>query len=132
MQSYNVIVGVVDMKLKGFSYEDIRMRHKVGSSTITLIMNRFYDVEKSIDELKSLPPRDVEELFYPPASRRRRKIPLSDWEQIHSRMLYLGKHADLSLIWIQYKEQNPNGYQLSQFYRLYSDYLKSIGERHSA
>jgi len=38
-------------------------------------------------------------------------------------MIQMGKHADLSFLWIDYKKENPNGYQLSQFYKLYRDFL---------
>ena len=31
----------------------------------------------------------------------------------------MGKHADLSFLWIDYKKEHPNGYQLAQFYKLY-------------
>lgn len=36
----------------------------------------------------------------------------------------MGKHADLSYIWNDYKKENPDGYQLYQFYKLYGDFLK--------
>ena len=48
---------------------------------------------------------------------------MPDFEKIHERMIQMGKHADLSFLWIDYKKENPNGYQLSQFYKLYRDFL---------
>ena len=35
----------------------------------------------------------------------------------------MGKHADLSFLWIDYKKEHPNGYQLAQFYKLYRDFM---------
>lgn len=34
------------------------------------------------------------------------------------------KHPDLAFLWMEYKEENPNGYQLSQFYKFYRDFLR--------
>ena len=38
-------------------------------------------------------------------------------------MIQMGKHADLSFLWIDYKKEHPNGYQLAQFYKLYRDFM---------
>ena len=38
-------------------------------------------------------------------------------------MIQMGKHADLSFLWIDYKKEHPTGYQLAQFYKLYRDFL---------
>ena len=63
-------------------------------------------------------PKKVTELNYPKENRRRRDIPLLDFELIHLQMIQIGKHADLSYLWLDYKKQNPDGYQLSQFYKV--------------
>lgn len=42
---------------------------------------------------------------------------------IHEQMIQMGKHADLSFLWIDYKKEHPNGYQLAQFYKLYRDFM---------
>ena len=31
---------------------------------------------------------------------------------------------DLAFQWLEYKKEHPNGYQLSQFYKLYRDFLR--------
>lgn len=36
------------------------------------------------------------------------------------------KHPDLVFLWLKYKEAHPDGYQLSQFYKLYRDFLHEI------
>ena len=41
MQNCTTILGIIDMRQRGISYDDCRSRYKVGCSTITLIMNRF-------------------------------------------------------------------------------------------
>ncbi|EEA80638.1 hypothetical protein CLONEX_03485, partial [[Clostridium] nexile DSM 1787] len=54
---------------------------------------------------------------------RHKDIPLPDFEKIHEQMIQMGKHADLSFLWIDYKKEHPNGYQLAQFYKLYRDFM---------
>ena len=125
MQSYTTIVGVIDLRLRGESYDTIQKRYRIGSSTVTLIMKRFRALEVSIDDLKQMEPRKVEVAFYPPDNRRDQSIPMPDFEAIHTRMVALGKHADLSLIWLEYKEEHPDGYQQTQFYKLYGDYVQA-------
>ncbi len=123
MQSYSTIIGVIELRQRQISYSTIGKRYRIGNSTITLIMRRFEGVGKSLDELKSMPPRDVEKTFYPPENLTRAEKPLPDFDLIHKRMLAMD-HPDLAFLWLEYKELNPNGYQLTQFYKLYGDYLR--------
>jgi transposase len=122
MQNYSTIIGVIDLRLKDISYRDVQRRHGVGSSTVTLIMSRFKEIGCTLDELKGMEPDVVTSLVYPPETRRRKDVPLPDFEKIHQRMVEMGKRADLSYLWLTYKEDNPDGYQLSQFYKLYGDF----------
>lgn len=123
MQNYATIIGVIELRLKGTSYNDIRSRYKLGNSGITLIMDRYNDSNLALEDLKQMPPRKVEDLFYPKDNLRHKGIPLPDFHAIHDQMVRMGKHADLSYIWLDYKKEHPDGYQISQFYKLYRDYL---------
>ena len=69
-------------------------------------------------------PGKVVDLIYPHDNLRHKSIPLPDFEKLHAQMIQMGKHADLSYLWIDYKKENPDGYQLSQFYKLYSNFMK--------
>ena len=123
MQNYSTIIGVVRLRLGGESYSTVERRYNIGSSTVTLIMNRFKESGVSLEDLGSMEPEKVEAMFYPPENLRRKDIPLPDFDQIHLRMTQM-EHPDLSFLWLEYKESNPNGYQMTQFYKLYNDYLK--------
>ena len=79
MQDYNTIIGVVQMRLNQCSYRVIQSRYRLGSSTVTLILNRFKDSGKSLTELKQMEPADVETLFFPPANVKRKSVPLPDF-----------------------------------------------------
>ena len=50
------------------------------------------------------------DLIYPKENLRHKDIPLPDFEKIHEQMIQMGKHADLSFLWIDYKKEHPNGY----------------------
>lgn len=73
MQNCTTILGIIDMRQRGISYDACRSRYKVGCSTITLIMNRFKDSGKDLDTLKQMPTEEVEHLFFPPENLRRKE-----------------------------------------------------------
>lgn len=54
MQNCTTILGIIDMRQRGISYDDCRSRYKVGCSTITLVMNRFKESGKDLDTLKQM------------------------------------------------------------------------------
>lgn len=41
MQKYSTIIGVITLRLDSESYSTVQKRYSIGSSTVTLIMNRF-------------------------------------------------------------------------------------------
>lgn len=123
MQNYATIIGFIELRLNAVGYDAIRSRYKLGNSGITLIMNRYTSAGLSLEDLKQMPPKEVEDLFYPKANLRHKGIPMPDFPTIHDQMIRMGKHADLSYIWLEYKKEHPDGYQISQFYKLYRDYL---------
>lgn len=52
MQSYSTILGVIELRLEKVSYATTQKRYRIGSSTITLIMNRFQELGLTLDERK--------------------------------------------------------------------------------
>ena len=124
MQSYTTIIGVIELRLQKQTYDIVQKRFGIGSSTVTLIMKRFKEMGLSIDDLKQMEPRNVERAFYPPENRRDTSIPLPDFEAVHAQMISMGRNADLAYIWLDYKAEHPDGYQQSQFYKLYRNYVK--------
>ena len=123
MHDYNTILGVIELRLSKVSYDAVQKRYRIGRSGIALIMNRYNDSGLSLDDLRQMPPAKVVDLIYPKENLRHKDIPLPDFEKIHEQMIQMGKHADLSFLWIDYKKEHPNGYQLAQFYKLYGDFM---------
>ena len=124
MHDYTTIIGVIELRLTDNSYDTVQKRYRIGRSGITLIMQRFKDSGLSLSDFKQMKPERVVDLIYPKDNLRHKDISLPDFNQIHQKMLEMGKHADLSFLWLDYKKEFPNGYQLSQFYKLYGDFLK--------
>ncbi len=123
MHDYNTILGVIELRLSKVSYDAVQKRYRIGRSGIALIMNRYKDSGLSLDDLRQMPTSKVVELIYPKENLRHKDIPLPDFEKIHEQVIQMGKHADLSFLWIDYKKEHPNGYQLAQFYKLYRDFM---------
>ena len=123
MHDYNTILGVIELRLSKVSYDSVQKRYRIGRSGIALIMKRYKDSGLSLDDLRQMPASKVVDLIYPKENLRHKDIPLPDFEKIHEQMIQMGKHADLSFLWIDYKKEHPNGCQLAQFYKLYRDFM---------
>lgn len=120
MQDYNTILGVIQMRLVGCSYEAVQRRHNVGSGTVTLIMNRFRDCGLSFEQLKTMEPVRVQEMIYPPANLQRKEIPEPDFQQYYDRIHAKDSKVNASFCWFEYKKAHPDGYSSSQFYERYN------------
>lgn len=112
------------MRTQGCSYDAVRRRYKIGCSTIELIMHRFSEINKSLDELRSIDKKQVEELFYPPENLSNSSIPEPDWMAIHEARIS-GKTRTLTNLWLDYKKQHPDGYQKTQFFQKYKDFVNA-------
>ena len=124
MQSYTTVLGVIEMRLKNCPYSVVQKRYGIGSSTVTLIMSRFRKIGLPLDDLKSMEPKKLLDAFYPQDTVRRNQIPMPDFDAIYDRLMQKGSRANLFFLWLEYKEEHPDGYQSSQFYEYYHRYLK--------
>ena len=119
MQRFSTIIGVIELRQNGIPFKTIRSRYEIGSSTIALIMERFGELGLPLEELRTMNPQEVESKFYPEENRRDTRKSLPDFFTIHEMMTKM-KHPDLAFIWLDYyKPKHPDGYKLSQFYKLY-------------
>jgi transposase len=63
----------------------------------------------------------LERRLYPPVRvRERRERPVADWRQVHEELRR--KDVTLSLVWEEYREREPEGYQYSRFCDLYREW----------
>lgn len=116
MQSYTTILGIIEMRQHDISYDDVRGRYNVGNSTITLIMKRFIDSNKTLSQLKQMDPREVERFFYPPENIKRKDESLMpNYQAVYDRLNEPDSNANLFYLWLKYKKEHPSGYQYTQY-----------------
>lgn len=128
MHNYTTVIGVIRMRRSGFSVDDVRRRYGIGSSGVSLIMERFKESLIPFEEFEKLEPDKVEDIIYPKENIRRKKVPLPDFYKIYERIMEKGSKANLFYLWTKYKEDNPDGYQYSQF----TEYFNRYVEKHYA
>ena len=85
-------------------------RFRIGSSTLNLIMSRYKALELTIDELETMSPKEVENLFYPQKNLQRKEVPLPDFQYYYDRIHAPTSRVNISFCWLDYKEKNPDGY----------------------
>ncbi len=94
----------------------------VSSSTISDCLGRAKFTQLSWPLPEELDDDALEQLLYPPNKRlsviERGEV---DWAYIHKE--YKRKGVTLQLLWLEYKENNPQGYRYAQFCNLYRDYI---------
>jgi len=97
----------------------------VARSTVDEYVSRAASAGLSWPLPESLDDNALEQLLYPPSvvpETSPRQIP--DWHTVHKDLSR--RDVTLTLLWHEYKEQNPNGYQYSQFCELYRAYAKKV------
>lgn len=63
-------------------------------------------------------------IFYPQDYLRRKNIPLPDFQKTYDRLMLKGSKANLFFLWSEYKTDNPDGYQYSQFVEYFNRFVK--------
>ncbi len=63
MQSYNTILGVINMRQNKCTFSTIQQRYHIGSNATQLILKRFNESGIALAELRSMAPHEVETLF---------------------------------------------------------------------
>ena len=63
-------------------------------------------------------------MLYPPPTKTNLKRPEPDWQFVHTELKRKG--VTLQTLWIEYKTQNPDGYQYSRFCDLYKAWRGTV------
>lgn len=67
---------------------------------------------------KDLDDTSLEHLLFPPPEEVTRDRPVPDWSEVHLELRRKG--VTMALLWQEYKERQPDGYQYSWFCKLYN------------
>lgn len=124
MKDYKTIIGVIQLRQNECAYLAIQNRFGIGSSTVTRIIKRFDDIGIPLNELKKMEPYEVEKLFYPPSNLKRKDIPDPDFQKYYDRIHAKGSRINIAYCWIEYKHENPDGYEQTQFYEYYRRFVE--------
>ena len=97
----------------------------IARSTVGEYLFRFQQAALSWPLAQDIDDNQLEQLLYPqlptlPAHER----PLPDWSYVHQQLRH--KSVTLMLLWQEYKEIHPQGYQYSQFCHRYRQWAAKI------
>ena len=97
----------------------------IARSTVGEYLFRFQQAALGWPLPKDMDDVELEQLLYPPAPAPFACVrPLPDCNYVHCELRKKG--VTLSLLWQEYKEQNPHGYQYSQFCHRYRQWAAKI------
>ena len=101
-------------------------RSGVGKSTVDATISRATAAGLSWPLPSDLDDEALERRLYPPAVHpSSRKLSQPDWQSLHDELAN-NKKLSLMLLWQEYKEGTPSGYQYSQFCELYRQWRKKL------
>ena len=124
MQNYRTILEVIKLRCtQKLSRSVCQGKVKLGNGTYQLIEERFKESGKTYEQLQAMKPEEIEKLFYP-ESKRRKDTDLPSFEEIYSKVKKGKIPSTLHIEWMEYKKDNDNGYQYTQFCKLFNDYVK--------
>jgi transposase len=115
---------VLRLKLEsGLSQRQIAQSLSMSCSTVCEILYRARGAHLDLEKMEKMDDLALDALIYPSPSGRKHKDAL-DFEYIHSELKHKG--VTLLLLWYEYKQSNPDGYQYSQFCEHYRKWAKRI------
>lgn len=123
--SMRKIKEILRLSLKeGMGHREIAQSTKVGKTTIQELLANMKAKNVTWETIHNMPEHwIVEKFLYPkPETIPFSAKPVADWAKV--RMELLQKGVTLSLLWMDYKAENPNGFQYSRFCELYRRWEK--------
>jgi transposase len=106
------------------SIRDISQSCSIGKSTVSDYLLRFSAVGLCWPLPESMDDTALERLLFPSMGIVRRNRFVPSWPEIHKELKRKG--VTLALLWQEYKEQHPDGYQYSWFCHQYADWAGTI------
>lgn len=107
------------------SNREIGLSCGIGSSTVSDYVQRARNAGLVWPLPDTLGDIELENLLFPPPTPRNSVLLQPDFQAIH-KDLQSRKHVTLQLLWQEYKEQHPDGYQYSWFCHAYRDWTTRL------
>ncbi len=113
----------------GLSPTQVSVASRLPRTTVRRYLERAAALGMTWPLAPELDDRRLEELFFGRAAPARvpRRHPVPDWQEIHSELRCKG--VTLQLLWMEYKERHPDGYQYTWFtenYRMWARQLDVV------
>jgi len=109
----------------GLTHREIACSCGGSASTVSTYITHAKAVGLSWPLPEGLSGEELEALLYPARQGSSEKqIPQPNWPKVHKE--YRRKHVTLSLLWIEYRQEHPNGYGYSQFCSLYNEWKERL------
>jgi len=120
------IVEVLRLAEMGYPQTKIKESVKCARSTVGEILKRCKNVGLTYEKAKTMEPDKITSLLYPNASHQYFKAD-PNFESIYNE---LKKHPNLNVrfLWSEYKEQNPQGLEYSQFCERFNRWQNRTGK----
>jgi transposase len=109
----------------GLTHREIAKSCAVSASTVSEYVVHAGAAGLSWPLPEGLTAEQLEELLFPPRiGTVGRSIPPPDWSEVHKELRH--KSVTLSLLWVEYRQEQPNGYSYSQFCHHYRQWRKQL------
>ena len=127
MQNYTTILKALKMAEGGYSTREIRRLLHISSGALDTIKKRFKVLGIPLDDLEKMSPNDIENSFYKTTRIRDDTKVMPDYKYVYDRLNEDKSRANLYFLWIDYKKENPYGYQYTQYKYYFNKWLKEHG-----
>ena len=108
----------------GLSFDAIGQSCNIGHTTVGEYLRRAKDAGLTWPLTEDMDDASLEKLLYSRSPDPTVKRPMPDWEYVHKELKR--KSVTLFLLWQEYKETYPDGYEYSWFCRNYKDWSGKI------
>lgn len=112
--------------LLGRSQREIARSLGIGRATVGSVVRRAQAARLPWEEIEKLSEKELQLRLYGREIRggKRKEYPIPDWGQVHRELRRKG--VTRTLLWLEYREQHPDGYKYSQFCEYYRRWLKKV------
>lgn len=108
----------------GLSHQAIALSCRLGQTTVRDYLLRAEAAGLSWPLPEGMNEEELERLLFPSPAPSTVRRPRPDWPTIHQELRRKG--ITLGLLWQEYREVHPDGYQYSQFCALYQQWAKHL------
>ena len=123
--SMKKIEEVLRLKYKnGLSHRAIAKSCRISASTVSEYVTHAKAAGLSWPLPEGMTPKQLETRRFPGKVSAGRQIPQLDWRQVNKELKRKG--VTLSLLWIEYRQEHPDGYGYSQFCQHFREWKKPL------